>query len=245
MLDNVSCHVKAANEIQLSNIRIHFLPPNLTSSIQPLDQGIINSFKSHYRSFFLEFMEIHLEDEKRNKCTIKDAISMIAKAWNRVKDSSIINCWRKANIVNMQIDIDMLEEENDLKLIELSHKIIRFSSEDPMNAEDYIEIENIIDRNTDDVAEITERILIESNLISKDYSDKCSSEETELQEFSLPTISISVGLQMIKDSLMFLEQQDIANDEEFEALRSILQKTEEKAYNSIVWQQKSIKYYFK
>jgi len=40
-VDNCSAHP----EIELSNIKLQFLPENTTSLIQPLDQGIIKSFK--------------------------------------------------------------------------------------------------------------------------------------------------------------------------------------------------------
>ena len=44
LLDNASTHQLEDNE-QLSNIKLHFLPPNTTAHLQPLDQGIIYSFK--------------------------------------------------------------------------------------------------------------------------------------------------------------------------------------------------------
>ena len=31
------------------NIQVYFLPPNTTSSLQPMDQGIIRNLKCHYR----------------------------------------------------------------------------------------------------------------------------------------------------------------------------------------------------
>lgn len=34
---------------QFKNLICMFLPPNVTSVIQPLDQGIIVAFKAHYR----------------------------------------------------------------------------------------------------------------------------------------------------------------------------------------------------
>jgi hypothetical protein len=46
LLDNASSHVIPES---LSNITVHFLPANTTSHLQPLDAGIIRSFKSKYR----------------------------------------------------------------------------------------------------------------------------------------------------------------------------------------------------
>ena len=44
-LDNCGAHPK----LQLSNIKLVFLPPNTTSRLQPCDAGIIATVKSHYR----------------------------------------------------------------------------------------------------------------------------------------------------------------------------------------------------
>ena len=45
-VDNCTAH---NNIPHLENIKIHFLPPNTTSTLQPLDQGIIKKFKMMYR----------------------------------------------------------------------------------------------------------------------------------------------------------------------------------------------------
>ncbi len=41
MIDNCSAHKPA----EMSNVMLIFLPPNMTSVIQPLDAGIIRAFK--------------------------------------------------------------------------------------------------------------------------------------------------------------------------------------------------------
>ncbi|KAF7670567.1 Tigger transposable element-derived protein 6, partial [Cucumispora dikerogammari] len=45
LIDNASCH-NVFTETNLTHIDIFFLPPNTNSILQPLDQGIIHSFKS-------------------------------------------------------------------------------------------------------------------------------------------------------------------------------------------------------
>lgn len=44
LADNAPTHL-LDETIQLSNVNVHFLPPNTTAHLQPLDAGIINSFK--------------------------------------------------------------------------------------------------------------------------------------------------------------------------------------------------------
>ena len=47
MVDNCSAHPHC---MSFSNITIEFLPANTTSTLQPIDQGIIRSIKANYRA---------------------------------------------------------------------------------------------------------------------------------------------------------------------------------------------------
>lgn len=47
-VDNCPAHPQIQNK--LSQIKLQFFPPNMTSVVQPLDLGIIKSFKAHYRN---------------------------------------------------------------------------------------------------------------------------------------------------------------------------------------------------
>ncbi|XP_069168380.1 tigger transposable element-derived protein 7-like [Procambarus clarkii] len=87
------------------------LPPNTTSLIQPMDQGVIYALKRLYkRAMNVEIMEVLLsqEDERLNKDTkasrtlenfkkysIKDAIYIWAKQWNELKVTTLKNAWNK------------------------------------------------------------------------------------------------------------------------------------------------------
>jgi len=42
-------------EYDLSNVKIEFLSPNLTSVIQPMGACIIKAFKYHYKKFLIKF----------------------------------------------------------------------------------------------------------------------------------------------------------------------------------------------
>ena len=46
IIDNCPAHPPVSD---LTNIQLIFLPPNATSVLQPMDQGVIRSLKTHYR----------------------------------------------------------------------------------------------------------------------------------------------------------------------------------------------------
>jgi DDE superfamily endonuclease len=45
----------------LTNVTVHFLPPNMTAHIQPMDAGIINSFKSKYKKLYCHHLLTQFE----------------------------------------------------------------------------------------------------------------------------------------------------------------------------------------
>lgn len=51
LIDNCTSH--KLGDLELSHVDVHFLPPNTTSKIQPMDAGIIMSFKKHYRYYHI------------------------------------------------------------------------------------------------------------------------------------------------------------------------------------------------
>ncbi|UYV77397.1 hypothetical protein LAZ67_15000864 [Cordylochernes scorpioides] len=97
LLDNAMSHCVPNDG--LSNIKIHFLPPNMTASLQPLDSGIIKSFKAQYRKFQLQKMvelaDAHLPTELR----LDYAVRYCKMAWDSVSPDSISNCWNHTGII--------------------------------------------------------------------------------------------------------------------------------------------------
>ncbi|XP_070005588.1 uncharacterized protein [Nicotiana sylvestris] len=59
LMDNATSHDIEEYESQLTRIKVHHLPPNTTSHLQPVDAGIIANFKVKHKSCFIK----HLIDE--------------------------------------------------------------------------------------------------------------------------------------------------------------------------------------
>jgi hypothetical protein len=91
-MDNFSAHFV---DYEPTNIRVEPYEPNMTPFVQPLDAGIIRTFKAKYRS---EFCQRALDREEAGEADLYDisileAMLMSKRAWRAVKHESIMNCW--------------------------------------------------------------------------------------------------------------------------------------------------------
>lgn len=114
LADNAACHKL---EIQLKNIKLVFLPPNTTSLIQPLDQGIIRAAKAHYRTQVMRKILHAIESGISMNDYIKSidflkALHMLKRAWFLVSPTTISNCFRKAGI-QRKAESESLEKNNE------------------------------------------------------------------------------------------------------------------------------------
>ncbi|XP_066258007.1 tigger transposable element-derived protein 4-like [Euwallacea similis] len=73
-VDNCAAHSKT---LHLTNIRLEFLPPNYTSVVQPMDQGIIKCLKAYYRRSLMCRLIKSLDNKEPFNITILDSIKLI------------------------------------------------------------------------------------------------------------------------------------------------------------------------
>jgi hypothetical protein len=84
------------------NIHVMFLPPSTTSLIQPMDQGVIATFKSHY--LWKTFAQLVKDTDDEDQLPVKDfwrnfnikkATDNTGDAWAEVMQSCMNGVWRK------------------------------------------------------------------------------------------------------------------------------------------------------
>ena len=105
LIDNCSAHP----ELQMSNVKLVFLPPNTTSKLQPCDAGIIQNLKQLYRKRMMQSILMNMEDcktatELAKKITVLDAILWLRYAWDMVSDTTIHKCFNKCGIDTPAVD---------------------------------------------------------------------------------------------------------------------------------------------
>ncbi|CAG8479360.1 7729_t:CDS:2 [Scutellospora calospora] len=188
--------------------------------------GVIHSFKAQYCRCLLqfqlnEFNKIYITKESSKEINIKIAIDWLVEAWNKVSCETIINCWKKTEILlpsmfdsisvpstpssdstitdDLTIDTQKTEEEIQDLMNKLPYDNI-------LNVDEYINIDNISGN-----VDLTNEEII--NIIHDEVNEK-------------EQIAVKNAIDSIDNLLQFVNENSILkiNDNEKKLLYVIQQK---------------------
>ena len=111
------CTAHNIHDLNLTNVKVHFFPPNATSRLQPLDQGIIALMKRSYRKRLVRAaIRAAEKDMETPTWSVLDAVKAIAASWESVSSQNIQNCFTRAWRHTDANPVDDLEGDNDSTL---------------------------------------------------------------------------------------------------------------------------------
>ncbi|XP_054737670.1 jerky protein homolog-like [Anastrepha obliqua] len=204
VLDNAPTYPR---DCGVDDIKLVYLAPNVTSLVQPMDQGVIESLKRRYRRKLVSEILQHSESEDKGlldvikKIHIKDVIYILATAFQEMPFSTFVKSWRKLwpdveNLIVISNIAGTEEEENKSTLQDLQ----KLSGTESLQAED---VENWM-INCDEHLEnefLNDDEIID--LASKEQEEDDESSDVEEEK----TVSHEEAKNVMEIALKYIEQQ--------------------------------------
>lgn len=166
LIDNCPAHPPGVGS-KLKSIELKFFPPNMTSKLQPLDQGVIENIKCNYRRRILSKTINQIEEHQTHpKLTLLDCVEQITKAWEiDVKPETISNCFKKAGFGQHSL----WEEEDDIPLVTIRENEVSARNRrdyDTTGLEDQYEKWLQLNNVTEDVPTFDDFVRVDSDIIT-------------------------------------------------------------------------------
>ena len=205
ILDNATCHPKSIIDL-FSQEKIIFLPKNTTSTLQPLDAGVIQNFKVKYRKRLVKYVLARINEYSSATQIIKVvnilmAIRWAQEAWKELTGTTIKNCFQKCGIIKYD---DLMEiEEEDLGFEALvrelcpdisATKYVNFDADIP--ASEPLINEHKIDWRQKSREDCINAVLNENN-IAQEIADDDNDDDEEVDEIEDETLSFNVSLKIL------------------------------------------------
>lgn len=126
ILDNASTNPDA-QYIQDKEIKAIHLPPNVTSLIQPMGQGVLAALKKRYRRKLLSSLMLAVEEgddlvAELKKIDLLDVIGWFSQCWNESEPITLVGSWRKL-LDHSGNEFSELEEGCETELVKLMRKV--------------------------------------------------------------------------------------------------------------------------
>lgn len=150
VIDNAPSH---PSEMTLNSndgkFNVLFLPPNVTSIFQPMDQGVIETFKRFYRKQLLRMLLLGMENSEESvqktytKLNLRDTVYMAVDAWASVKNTTLKKAWNKLYLRDdsqetAPIENNDFDDEDDIQLNRQVQQAPGFEKCDKPNIEEWL-----------------------------------------------------------------------------------------------------------
>lgn len=140
LLDNCPAHPSAEvlNAVD-PQFRVMYFPPNVTSLIQPMDQGVIEKTKRLYRKNLLRMVSSSQQDYYKDPenflkdFDLFDSCNLLASAWNELTQENLAAAWSKLKPLGDNLNNSGLQENLSLDEAENSLNITTDEINDLMN----------------------------------------------------------------------------------------------------------------
>lgn len=108
ILDNAPVHIEPKESLR--NVCVLKLPPNATSAIQPMDQGVIVYVKQGVMGLKSDAALYRLLDGDNDVYNVRlvDAIHWFQSTWSSMPADAIKNCWKHSGLFVDRASIDCI-----------------------------------------------------------------------------------------------------------------------------------------
>ena len=233
LVDNAGSH--ALGDVKLTNVKVHFLPPNTTAYLQPMDAGIIKCFKSYYRRQLIKTYIECAEKDQKQTVDMKQVIQMVKTSWDEVTPKTINNCFRHASIMDQlkkaekaknQEEEDTVstpvsnEKGSDSVVTEIKELLQHPALQADMTAQDYIQIDSTVE---------TGKSLTDEDILKMlDFGDDEDGDDEEDDDDEAPVdispeVTSATARDCVKTLITYFEQTPDELDKSVSALNNLLE----------------------
>ena len=188
------------------------LPPTTTSHLQPLDSGIIQSFKKHYRKKQLTHLVDCIDQNEPPVLLLNTAIRYVKTAWDCVTSETILNCWIHSGLVMRNVDVSQSQEVPDRELGQLLNTVQDDLDLDPdlrLTVKQFVEMDKHIQPS---------EVISENDIIKSitDSNDSGSDDDAQPETDPAPLPTHVEAKHAIETVITFLEHQQSTTECEIE-----------------------------
>ncbi|XP_048867189.1 tigger transposable element-derived protein 1-like isoform X1 [Brienomyrus brachyistius] len=168
------------------NIQVVFLPPKTTSLLQPMDQGVITTFRAYYSQSLMQYLldGVNAKESLSLKqlwkdFSIKKALEFIDHAWHKVSPKTMNVVWNKLCPQFVTFEVSGFEEVTDAKA-----KILALAMEVGFKEVDGADVEGFLQSHGEE--------LTADELIQLDRHRLTEEEEEEEARYTLNTDQLRI-----------------------------------------------------